>query len=623
MNSTPRRIYLGDVEIWRYNEGDPLFGLVPTAHAAARFAAGDRVQLRRHANIRKTPSTTGALAGVNIKGFRGTVAVRPEEGPGNTAWVQVNFDRGKWNGWVLDDNLTRLANDAEIRRTPSYFTKGNTVALFRNANVRSDTVLQGTGSNNIIKVMPKDSVAEITDGPTLDSYNIVWYKLRFSAEVEGWVVSDNYFESTANTSTGDTTAPVVTPGTPVTLQEGHIRLQEDTGTLAIDTTTNFSLLGATYTISGAPAGVAIDATTGVMAINSNTAVRQIKTAIVVKATKGSTSEQYTYQLSVGPKLGFSIPGIAVNTAANRKSIVNLAASVNASVLRFDFNSQLIFTGPNSSQWSWGTWDELYNLSVDKGIKPLFIFTGTPTWAQPQGGTSQTYPTTQMSAMATCMQAAAARYPKADWELWNEQNLVTFSPQLDPAKYTAYAKVIATAIRAGNPNAKIISNGLSPAPETVAGHHIQATTYLTGMYAAGAKGVFDSIGFHPYTWPLPINHTANWSGWKIMTSGIRSIMTSNGESNKSVWITEVGGPTGGVNSAGVLSETEQAQMVFDAWDTAAGLAWTGPIFWYTLVDRPASQTGSTDTEDYYGVFKADHKTAKKAVASFKQVLRGSM
>lgn len=204
MKSTPTRIYLGDLEIWRLSEnGDPLLGLVPMASAQAAFAVGDRVTLNRHANVRSTSNTSGGLIGVNLKGFWGTITEGPVSGPSGTAWFKVSFDRGKWNGWVLNDNFNRLENNAETRRTPSYFSKGNTVSLFRNANVRSTTVLD-SGKGNLLKVMPKDTTATITDGPQKDSYNIIWYKLKFNddAKTEGWVVSDNYFEYAPSPVTG-------------------------------------------------------------------------------------------------------------------------------------------------------------------------------------------------------------------------------------------------------------------------------------------------------------------------------------------------------------------------------------------------------------------------------------
>ena len=56
--------------------------------------------------------------------------------------------------------------------------------------------------------------------------------------------------------------------------------------------------------------------------------------------------------------------------------------------------------------------------------------------------------------------------------------------------------------------------------------------------------------------MPSNNAA-WNGWEIMETGIRGTMVANGDTNKQVWMTEMGAPTSG--NGVTVSAAEQAQI----------------------------------------------------------------
>lgn len=197
MHEDLKRIFLGDIEIWRHPQYDALFGAgVLRTHAASSMLVGDKVELSRTANIRSAGNANASLVGVNPRGWRGEIVDGPLAGPSNTSWYKVRFYRDKWNGWVLSDNLTRLADSAPEYRTPAYFVVKNTVQLFRDANLRNNPAL----NSELLEIVEKNASATITQGPTVDEQNNVWYKLSFNTNTVGWVVSDNYLLTGSNTS---------------------------------------------------------------------------------------------------------------------------------------------------------------------------------------------------------------------------------------------------------------------------------------------------------------------------------------------------------------------------------------------------------------------------------------
>jgi exo-beta-1,3-glucanase (GH17 family) len=92
--------------------------------------------------------------------------------------------------------------------------------------------------------------------------------------------------------------------------------------------------------------------------------------------------------------------------------------------------------------------------------------------------------------------------------------------------------------------------------------------------------------------------------------IRSVMTSNGDSAKQVWITEVGAPSGGPDGVG---QAAQASALTQAVANARATSWIGALYIYTWQD--AGTDPSTD-EDWFGLMTAggSRKLAYTAMAA---------
>jgi hypothetical protein len=194
---------------------------------------------------------------------------------------------------------------------------------------------------------------------------------------------------------------------------------------------------------------------------------------------------------------------------------------------------------------------------------------------------------------------AARYaPKGVniFEIWNEPNNAGFwQPAPNPSAYTADLVAAYSAIKAVDPAAFVISGGL--APEATDGTNISPIDFLKAMYADGAKGSFDALGYHAYSYPALPNTYESWSAWSQMAQtspSIRSVMASNGDSSKSIWITEFGAPTGGPDGVGEVAQAaELTQAIADAKTTS----WIGALYVYSWQDEG---TGPSNDQDWFGL-----------------------
>lgn len=284
------------------------------------------------------------------------------------------------------------------------------------------------------------------------------------------------------------------------------------------------------------------------------------------------------------------------------------ASMGVDWVRIDFWWRDIQWTAADGPYNWGNHDKVVAAANKYGIKVIAELQGVPSWAKASGGMASD---ANIKAYVDFAKAAVEHFKGKvqHWEIWNEPNLTMYwGAYPNPADYTKALKAAYTAIKAVDPNSFVISGGLSPSPESGSGWY-GAVEFVKQMYANGAKGNFDALGFHPYSWPLMPDDPAAWNGWEIMETGIRGQMVANGDGAKQVWMTEMGAPTSGPNA---VSHAKQAEMIKQAVELAKGYDWAGPLMWYSYQDRG----GSTDnTENYFGLKNPDG-SRKAAYDTFK-------
>lgn len=181
------------------------------------------------------------------------------------------------------------------------------------------------------------------------------------------------------------------------------------------------------------------------------------------------------------------------------------------------------------------------------------------------------------------------------QYWNEPNLA--SRFIQPAHYARAVKMLYPALKAANPKVFCVGSGLATAHVSQTGH-LTPNDWLQGCYDAGAKGYYDALAIHPYSYPRSLSQTAVRTGWTIMVNEFRPLVVANGEGAKKIWVTEAGYPTGGKEGL-----TEYGQRVNYAERLVIEMkkySWMGPLFHYTLVDRNFDD----GRESWFGIHRAD-------------------
>lgn len=283
------------------------------------------------------------------------------------------------------------------------------------------------------------------------------------------------------------------------------------------------------------------------------------------------------------------------------------ASTGAKWLRIDIDWPSI--QPTSSSWNWGPTDRVVKGARARGIQVVGTLAFTPPWARGPG-TDATYPPADYGNYARFAEAAVRRYKGSGvhhWEIWNEPNQkYWWGPKPDPWAYTSLLRRAYGAIKAADPRATVIGGGLAPAPDAADGDQINGETFVRRMYRAGAKGSFDALAMHPYSFPVEPTYPHPTNAFSYTTPAIHREMVANGDGGKKVWLTEFGAPTTGWRA---VSEDDQGDFLVMAYDQAVRWPWAGPLFYYQYRDQ-----SSDPNVENFGLRRRDW-TVKKGWTAF--------
>jgi hypothetical protein len=362
----------------------------------------------------------------------------------------------------------------------------------------------------------------------------------------------------------------------------------------------------------------------------------IAALLLVYARKQSSDPDSAYAVThslLGAPVGTLAPpetkayGIAAGSSLIAMNDQELNARLQAMAdlgitwVRYDFDWSII-QPDNAKSYDWSRYDKLVAASNAHHLRVLGILDYTPAWARSAGcGSTQCNPANS-SQFATFAGAVAERYKSARvnaWEVWNEPNSKDFwQPAASPGAYAALLQRSYAAIKRSNAKAYVLTGGLSP--QETNGTSYAPIDFLQALYTQGARPYFDGVADHPYTFPLSPTSTENHA-WNQMAGvhGMRAIMVANGDSQKKLWITEFGSPTGGPGALSTqanpnldhhpykVDEALQAKILADATALYASYDWAGPFFVYSLQDAGTDQSTN---ENFFGLLRYDgtHKPA---------------
>ncbi len=281
-------------------------------------------------------------------------------------------------------------------------------------------------------------------------------------------------------------------------------------------------------------------------------------------------------------------------------------------------------GPDNFDWM--LLDRAVEACNGFGFKLLLGVTHAPDWTR--ASELESGPPANYAEFGRFMGQLATRYRGrvVAYELWNEPNLAREwrGDTLDPARFVALVAEGATAVRAADPDALVISGAPAVTGINDGVEAIDDRVFLRGMYEAGIAQWIDGIGAHPYGFANPPDES--WQGPTHVASSHNShpsfffrdtledyhaLMLAYGDTGHQIWVTEFGWSStdkmGQMDTTGweygrEVSETQQADYIVRAFWMGDERPWVGPMFLWNL--NLAAIWGSGNPVSAYGLLRPD-------------------
>lgn len=248
------------------------------------------------------------------------------------------------------------------------------------------------------------------------------------------------------------------------------------------------------------------------------------------------------------------------------------------------------------KWDW--FDHEVRLAAREGLTIFPFITASPEWVTSEGIDLPVDKAWQRRAWASFLRAAVNRYgpnggfwrgeeelpylPVRHWEIWNEENIVTFASDPEPKRFAVLMRIAGRAIHRAAPGSKVIMGGLFGRPLQIP-PNIASGDFLARMYRArNVKRFFDGVALHPYV--------ADARAMVAQLRNLRRIMRKHGDGATPLYVTELGwgsasGPTRW--QRGLYGQARQLDRAFSIL-SANRVRWRiGGVWWFTWTDEGGS------------------------------------
>ena len=262
--------------------------------------------------------------------------------------------------------------------------------------------------------------------------------------------------------------------------------------------------------------------------------------------------------------GITAPEILAVPAADRRRTLTAQHRAGARTLRQVFDWSRIETA--AGRYALRDYDALVADAARAGLTVLPVLYGTPAFRAAAAADGTAAPPRDPDAIEPFARMLVARYgpggsfwrahpdvprrPVRAWQIWNEPNLGRYwRGRPDAVAYARLLRAAATAVRAVDPRAELVTAGL---PDTRKG--VRLTTYLRQLYAAGARGTFDAVGVNLYA--------RTPGGVLLAARRVRQVLARHEDDRARIWITELGWADDGPRSSFTVGAATQARYVRD-------------------------------------------------------------
>jgi hypothetical protein len=248
--------------------------------------------------------------------------------------------------------------------------------------------------------------------------------------------------------------------------------------------------------------------------------------------------------------------------------------------------------PAIAQPDWSSVDFTVGLAARHGMTVLPFVASSPRWVSFE---SRLEPTRgwQLRAWTSFLRRAVGRYgaggsfwrenpdlpymPVRDWEVWNEENIVTFG-RADPEQFAQLIRASGRAIHGADPGAKVILGGLFGRPLQIP-PNVGSGDFLNRVYRARhVKRFFDGVGLHPYV--------ADADAMRPQILNLRRIMRLHHDASTPLYVTELGWGSDSFETRWERGPEGQARELNQAFAMLAAhrLSWRiGGVWWFSWAD----------------------------------------
>jgi polysaccharide biosynthesis protein PslG len=221
-------------------------------------------------------------------------------------------------------------------------------------------------------------------------------------------------------------------------------------------------------------------------------------------------------------------------------------------------------GKNRGNFEWNEPDRIVDAISQAGLRIIARVDNQPQWASSTITWPGSGPPDDPRAWSDYLTALATRYKGRiqAYEIWNEPNLDREwgDKTPDPAAYARMLKASYAAIKAADPQALVVSAGMSPTTTNNA-QAIPDLEFIRQMYVAGAKDNFDVLGVNAAGFkadpcadpaqvaqnvdltnndPSPVDLKRIYAFRHV--EDVRTLMVQQGDSNKQMAVLEMGWTT---------------------------------------------------------------------------------
>jgi hypothetical protein len=299
-------------------------------------------------------------------------------------------------------------------------------------------------------------------------------------------------------------------------------------------------------------------------------------------------------------------------------------------------------GKSKGDFEWNEPDRIVDAISQAGLKIIARVDNQPRWAASTVQWPGSGPPDNPRDWSDFLGALAARYRGRiqAYEIWNEPNLDREwgNKKPDPTAYTSMLKASFQAIKAADPDALVVSAGMSPTTDT-SEHAVPDLEFIRQMYTAGARGSFDILGVHAAGYkaepcadpgqvaqsPELTNNDPSPPDLKRIyafrhVEDVRALMVQQGDTDKPMGILEMGWTTdarpGSPYAWFAVDRDQQARNLVGAFQCARQL-WQPWMGFMTVIYIPDAAWTQQDEQYWWSITNPDGmpRPAYTALKSF--------